>query len=61
MAGLKVKLKPNYKSRALIKDKVYNVISVEKEWYRIMTEMDEDYIFPPHLFEIVEDTKRDNK
>lgn len=35
--------------------KIYNVISVEKGWYRIMTELDEDYLFPPEVFEIVEE------
>lgn len=39
---------------ALKKDKEYSVISVEKGWYRIMTELDEDYLFPPEAFEIVE-------
>ena len=59
MAGLKVKLKDDYKSSAFIKGKIYDVISVEKDWYRIMTELDEDYIFPPHLFDIVEDKQRE--
>lgn len=36
------------------RDKIYDVISVEKGWYRIMTELDEDYLFPPECFEIVE-------
>lgn len=35
-------------------DKVYEVISIERGWYRIMTELEEDYIFPPESFEIVE-------
>ena len=35
--------------------KIYEVISIEKDWYRIMTELDEDYLFPPELFEIVEE------
>ena len=39
---------------ALEKGKVYNVLSVEKDWLRIMTELDEDYLFPPELFEIVD-------
>ena len=30
---------------------VYRVLSVEKGWYRIMTDCDEDYLFPPELFE----------
>ncbi|MGN1458015.1 MAG: hypothetical protein ACI4XP_08685 [Acutalibacteraceae bacterium] len=43
-----------YLNTAFEKDKIYEVMSVEKEWYRIMTELDEDYLFPPELFEIVE-------
>lgn len=31
------------------------MISIEKKWYRIMTELDEDYLFPSELFEIVEE------
>lgn len=41
------------------KNKVYGVMGIEKGWYRIMTELDEDYLFPPEAFEIIED-KRDN-
>jgi hypothetical protein len=33
--------------------KVYNVMSVEIGWYRIKDDSDEDYLFPPELFEIV--------
>jgi len=40
---------------ALEKDKVYDVLSIEKGWYRIMTESDEDYLFPPEQFEITEE------
>lgn len=29
----------------------YRVLSIEKGWYRIMTDYDEDYLFPPELFE----------
>ena len=43
-----------YLGTAFEKDKTYEVMSVEKKWYRIMTELDEDYLFPPELFEIVE-------
>lgn len=35
-------------------NKVYDVMSVERTWYRIIDETKEDYLFPPHLFEIVE-------
>lgn len=41
-------------NEALINNKIYDVISIEKGWYRIMTELDEDYLFPPKAFEIVE-------
>lgn len=40
---------------ALVKDKIYDVISIEKGWVRIMTELDEDYLFPPEQFEFIED------
>ncbi len=41
----------------LIKGKVYDVISKEKKsgFYRIVDESGEDYIYPPEMFEIVED------
>ena len=32
----------------------FDVISIERGWYRIFTEFDEDYLFPPENFEIVE-------
>ena len=34
-------------------------MSIEKGWFRIMTELDEDYLFPPHVFEVVEGDARD--
>ena len=40
---------------AIDKKKIYDVLSIEKGWYRIMTELDEDYLFPPSQFEIIED------
>lgn len=32
----------------------YEVISIEKDWYRILDETGEDYLYPPELFEITE-------
>ena len=63
---MKVKciIKPEKKSKPddfhfylgdLIYGKVYDVISVEEDWYRIIDESEEDYIYPPELFEIVEE------
>jgi hypothetical protein len=40
---------------AFEQNKVYDVIPIEKGWYRIMTELNEDYLFPPEQFEIIEE------
>ena len=39
----------------LIKGKIYNVENVEKNFYRIIDESGEDYIYHKDLFEIVEE------
>ena len=52
---VKLKQKMNYVVEPLLLGKVYDVISVEKGWFRIQTELDEDYLFPPSLFDIVEE------
>ena len=54
MTPKKVKYLGELDTVALDDGKIYDVISIEKGWYRIMTELDEDYLFPPELFEIVE-------
>ena len=38
----------------LINGKIYDVISVEKDWYRVKDETEEDYLYPPEVFEVVE-------
>lgn len=35
------------------KNKAYEVISIEKGWYRIMTELDESYLFPPEVLRVL--------
>ena len=40
----------------LTHDKIYMVLSVEKDWYRLVDDSDEDYLYPPEEFEIVEPT-----
>lgn len=52
---MKVKYIAEHETPALEKGKTYEVMSVEKGWYRIMTELEEDYLFPPEAFEVVED------
>ena len=54
-AGMKVKYIGSHDTLAFDKDKIYEVMSIERDWYRIMTELDEDYLFTPELFEIVEE------
>ena len=43
---------------AFDREKIYEVISIEKGWYRIMTELNDDYLFPPEAFEIVQQDKQ---
>lgn len=38
----------------LIKGKIYECLSVEKGWYRIIDESGEDYLYPPEEFEVVD-------
>ena len=38
---------------------VCEVLSIEKGWYRVMTALDETYLFPPKVFEIVEGSEAD--
>lgn len=52
---MKVKFLGKVKTLALEKGKIYDVMSVEKGWFRIMTELDEDYLFPPDQFEIIKE------
>lgn len=54
---MKVKYIGEHDTPAIDRKKIYDVISVEKGWYRIMTELDEDYLFPPKVFEIIDDEK----
>lgn len=52
---MKVKYLGDSDPLALLNGKIYDVISVEREWYRIVDETEEDYLYPPGAFEIIED------
>lgn len=52
--GLMIRYIGKKDTLAFDRSKVYKVMSIEKGWYRVMTELDEDYLFPPDVFEIVE-------
>ena len=51
---MKVKYHGESSPVGLIDNKVYDVLSIEGEWYRIVDESDDDYLYPPECFEIVE-------
>ncbi len=34
--------------------KIYDVMSIEKGWYRVVDDSGEDYLYPPDNFEIIE-------
>jgi hypothetical protein len=38
--------------------KIYSVLKVENGWYRLIDDTDEDYLYPPNLFEDVESDDR---
>ena len=52
--GFKVRYLLDDDSIAMPRDRIYTVLSIEKGWYRVMTKLDEDYLFPAYAFEIVE-------
>ena len=51
---MKIKWKGKTEFLMLTNGKIYDVISIEKKWYRIVDDSGEDYLYPPENFEIVE-------
>ena len=41
----------------LTNNKIYDVLSIERGWYRIIDDSGDDYLYPPDMFEIVEEDK----
>ncbi len=52
---MKAKWKGKTDFLVLTHDKVYEVMSVEKGWYRVIDDSGDDYLYPPEQFEIVEE------
>lgn len=50
---LKIKCLGEADFLVLTHNNIYDVISIEKDWYRIIDDSGEDYLYPPELFEIV--------
>ena len=43
---------------ALVQGQIYDVMSIEKGWYRIMSEFyEDDYLFYPSCFEVIEEAQ----
>jgi tRNA A22 N-methylase len=53
MSKFKVRYIGGSEALVLMNGKIYDVLSVEKTWYRIVDESDEDYLYPPELFEVI--------
>ena len=51
---MKIKWKGKTEFLMLTHDKIYDVIAVENDWYRIIDDSGEDYLYPPDNFEKVE-------
>ena len=52
---MKVRWKGETDFLVLTHDKVYPVIGIEKDWYRLVDDSGADYLYPPEMFEIVEE------
>ena len=39
----------------LTNEKIYQVLSVEKGWYRVIDDSGDDYLYPSNVFEVVDE------
>lgn len=54
---MKVRYKEETESLCLTNGKIYEVLSIEGPgWYRVIDDTDEDYLFAPESFDIVDDS-----
>ena len=52
---MKVKWTGKTEFLMLTNGKVYEVLSIEKEWFRVIDDSGDDYLYPPEKFEIIEE------
>ncbi|MCR6544616.1 hypothetical protein [Dehalobacterium formicoaceticum] len=52
---MKVRYIGKTESFSLDNNKIYDVLSVEEGWYRIVDKSGEDFLYPPEEFEIVDE------
>lgn len=43
----------------LTNGKIYETLSIERDWYRIVDDTGEDYLYPPELFKLLNDKSGD--
>lgn len=53
MDRLKVRFIGKTEPLVLTNNKIYDVLSVEKDWYRIVDDSGDDYLYSSEVFEIV--------
>lgn len=51
---MKVKYIKDTVTLCLTKNKIYDVLTIEKGWYRLVDDSGDDYLYPPEQFEIIE-------
>ena len=54
VVGVKVRYTGKTVFLCLTHDKVYDVLTIERTWYRIVDDSGEDYLYPPEIFEKME-------
>lgn len=52
---MKVRWKGKTEFLFLTYGKIYTVLSTEKGWYRLVDDSGEDYLYPPEMFETIEE------
>lgn len=52
---MKVKYRGESDPLYLLNGKVYEVAGIEEGWYRIVDETEEDYLYSPDAFDVVEE------
>lgn len=53
---MKVRYKGKTEYLILTQNKIYNVLGVEKGWYRLVDDSGEDYLYSPDNFEVVDES-----
>lgn len=56
---MKVKYVGKTVSFMLTQNKIYDVLSIEKDWYRIKDDTGEDYLYPPQSFEVINQAEKE--